>query len=67
MLGIVPLAAAIAGHLFTDLSGPHRGLLLVAAAMLLVPTELPFVDLVGLVLLAVVAALNWRRRRGGQI
>jgi TRAP-type uncharacterized transport system fused permease subunit len=69
VLGIVPLAAAIAGYLFRPVSWPTRLLLLLAALLLLVPGAaisdgaLPdgIVDGVGLALLVGVALVNWRR------
>jgi TRAP transporter 4TM/12TM fusion protein len=71
VLGILPFAAAISGHMFADLSRLQRMLLLLSAALLLVPTkstsfaglELPLSGLIGIVVLAAVAIVN-RRRRG---
>jgi TRAP-type uncharacterized transport system fused permease subunit len=71
VLGIVPFAAGIAGHLFTNLSPLRRGLLVVASAMLLVPgrtlhvgeSELPLLGVGGLLLFAGVALVDWSSRR----
>jgi TRAP transporter 4TM/12TM fusion protein len=71
VLGIVPFAAGIAGHLFTKLSPLRRGLLLVASAMLLLPgrtlqvgeSELPLLGMGGLLLFAGVALVDWSSRR----
>ena len=70
VLGILPLAACIAGYLFTRLSWPFRALLLVAAMLLLLPgAELTsgwvsdvVVDGLGVVLFAGVALINWLAR-----
>ena len=69
VLGILPFAAAISGHLFAELSRLQRILLLVSAALLLVPTrstsfaglELPLFGLIGILVLAAVAIVNWKR------
>jgi TRAP transporter 4TM/12TM fusion protein len=63
VLGIVPFAAAISGHLFTRLSVLQRVLLLAAAALLLVPTQTPLPAWGGIVLLVFVSVIN-RRARG---
>jgi TRAP transporter 4TM/12TM fusion protein len=62
VLGIVPLAAGIAGFLWAPLSMAARFALLAAAALLLYPGA-TIVNIVGAVLLVVVAALEWRKRR----
>ncbi len=70
ILGVVPLAAGIAGYLFSDLSSLWRGASLAAAALLLYPGTnvsltgfaLSPANATGLVLLAVVAAASWRSR-----
>ncbi len=69
LLGIVPLAAAIAGQLFRPLGPAGRAVLLVAAAILLIPHTvwtlgvggLSALDLIGIGLLAGVAFTNWRQ------
>jgi len=68
LLGIIPFAAGIAGHLFAPLPAAPRALLFLAAALLLLPADRftsagPLVGIGGLALLAVVGALNWRARR----
>ena len=71
LAGLVPFAAAISGYLFAPLSGALRGLAVVAAMLLLIPgpslavasIELPVFDLVGLVALAIVVAVNLGLRR----
>jgi TRAP-type uncharacterized transport system fused permease subunit len=60
VLGIVPLAAAIAGYLFGPLSAGLRGLALLAAALLL--AGLSPVGIAGFALLVVLAAISWRSR-----
>ena len=66
ILGILPFAAAIAGHLFTTLSAPQRALLFASAALMLVPAGR--ITLTGgAALLIIVAATNWRRWRRGQV
>jgi TRAP transporter 4TM/12TM fusion protein len=68
VLGIVPLAAAIAGYLFSELTALWRGLSLVAAALLLYPgsdfhfagQDLSSANVAGLALLIVIAAVSWR-------
>jgi TRAP-type uncharacterized transport system fused permease subunit len=70
LLGILPLAAGIAGYLFGPLSGLKRGLLLAAAALVLQPstalalgaTGLSAWDAVGLILMTAVAVTSWRKR-----
>jgi TRAP transporter 4TM/12TM fusion protein len=70
VLGIVPLAACIAGFLFTRLNWPQRALLLLAAILLLLPgSELTsglvsdlVMDGVGLALFVGVALTNWLGR-----
>ncbi|MEE2777080.1 MAG: TRAP transporter fused permease subunit [Acidobacteriota bacterium] len=74
ILGIVPLAAGIAGYLFSDLNTLWRGLSLVTAALLLYPgrdfavagVDLAIANLVGLALLAAVAAFSWVHRNPGR-
>ncbi len=71
VLGIVPLAAGIAGYLFGRLGPGERTLLLAAAAMGLFPeTAGPLADwdlspwnLAGIALFAAVAAVRWRASR----
>jgi len=68
LLGIVPFAAGIAGHLFAPVPAGQRALLFLAAALLLLPADRfsevgPLVGIGGLVVLAVVTTLNWRARR----
>jgi TRAP-type uncharacterized transport system fused permease subunit len=73
LLGIVPFAAAISGHLFAPLGATQRAWLLVSAALLLIPTErvtvpgtsLPLAGAVGLAILLVVAGLNRRAGAAG--
>ena len=70
LLGILPLAAGIAGYLFAPLSRVRRGVLLLSAALLLQPsTTLTFWrggpsvwDAVGMILLAAIAVTSWRDR-----
>jgi TRAP transporter 4TM/12TM fusion protein len=70
VLGIVPFAAAISGHLFAPVGAMHRTLLFASAALLLLPadrfafagTRLPISGGIGLAILVIVAALNWRKR-----
>jgi len=61
-LGIVPLAAAIAGHLFNPLSGFHRTATYTAAALLLAAAAAPnstwLLAPLGVALLAIVGILN---------
>jgi TRAP-type uncharacterized transport system fused permease subunit len=69
VLGIVPLAGAIAGYLFGPLGGLTRLLLLASALLLLLPGSgmtggaLPdgVIDGVGLALLIGVGLFSWRR------
>jgi TRAP transporter 4TM/12TM fusion protein len=69
VLGIIPFAAGIAGHLFAPLSKLQRALLFVSAALLLLPADrfaftdsrLPVFEAAGLVLLAVIAVINKRQ------
>ena len=71
VLGIVPFAAGIAGHLFAPLSPALRVTAFAASAMLLLPgravsvggVELPLLVVIGMVLLATLSVLNWRQRR----
>jgi TRAP-type uncharacterized transport system fused permease subunit len=68
VLGIIPFAAGIAGHLFAPVPAGQRALLFLAAALLLLPADRltsvgPLAGLGGLAVLAVVAAHNWRSRR----
>jgi TRAP-type uncharacterized transport system fused permease subunit len=75
VLGILPLAAGIAGQLFARLSWFARAVLLIAAVLLLLPgRELSggaasnlWFDGIGLTLLGTVAALNWREGRRSRI
>lgn len=70
VLGIIAFAAGIAGHLFVPTSRLERIMLLVAAALLLVPTgdlvlaglHMPVSDLLGTACLLAVATLSWKRR-----
>lgn len=71
LFGIISLAAALAGYMAGPLSLPLRGLLFLAAAMLLAPItkvgDIPVgltVDLAGAVLFGVVAAWNFWSRPG---
>lgn len=69
VLGILSLAAALAGQLRTRLSAPMRGLLFLAAALLLYPGadsllsgyRLTMFDLGGAGVLAAVSLVQWRR------
>jgi len=70
VVGIVALAAGLAGFLVAPLAWPGRAACFVAAACALVPDRLgiagtgfSFVDLAGLAILVVVAAVN--RPRSG--
>jgi TRAP transporter 4TM/12TM fusion protein len=75
VVGILPFAAGIAGYLFNRLSVPQRSLLLLSAGLLLLPAPstnvagigIPFVALVGLVLLTTVAFLNLRQNKKGDV
>jgi TRAP-type uncharacterized transport system fused permease subunit len=75
VLGILPLAAGIAGFLFSELSALLRSLLLIAAALLLFPgdgfsmagQQISYGSLVGLALLLAVAVTSWRSRQPPQI
>ncbi len=60
ILGIIPLAAAIAGYLFGPLSPGLRAGLLAASGLLLLP--IPSTTGAGLVVLAVCFGLAWRQR-----
>jgi TRAP-type uncharacterized transport system fused permease subunit len=72
--GIVPFAAGIAGRLFTNLSALKRVLLLLSAALILLPGpgiesvgwRFPVLDILGVGLFLGTAAVDWggRRRRG---
>jgi len=74
VLGILPLAACIAGYLFARLSWPFRALLLVAAILLLLPgSEMTsgrvgdiVVDGLGIALFAGVALTSWLGRTRGR-
>jgi TRAP-type uncharacterized transport system fused permease subunit len=59
LLGIIPFAAGIAGHLVRPLPVWQRALLFVAAALLLIPGT-PLLPPVGLALFAAVSILNYR-------
>ncbi len=68
--GIVPLAAALGGHLFRPLGMVSRGALLVSAGLALFPgpgpllgrADISLLNLSGIALLAAVAVVEWRRR-----
>ena len=70
VLGILPLAACIAGFLFARLTWPSRALLFLAAMLLLLPgSELTsgrvndiVVNVLGVVVFAGVALFNWSAR-----
>ena len=70
VLGILPLAASIAGFLFARLAWPSRALLLVAAMLLLLPgSEFTsgrandiVVNVLGVAVFAGVALFNWSAR-----
>ena len=69
ILGIVPLAAGIAGYLWTPLSIAVRGGLLLASALLLYPGQDDFlrlgislVNLIGATLLGILVFTQWARR-----
>ncbi len=69
ILGIVPLAAGIAGYLWTPLSIAVRGCLLLASALLLYPGQDDFlrlgislVNLIGATLLGILVFTQWARR-----
>lgn len=70
ILGVVPLAAGIAGYLFAPLDGIRRFLLLACAVLILYPgqvgagTDLTIVNWIGIGVLAVVSSLNWKASRG---
>jgi TRAP transporter 4TM/12TM fusion protein len=59
-VGCVCLAAGLHGYLISRASRWQRALLMAAAFGLIDPT--PITDLIGLVLLAIVAAVQWRAR-----
>ncbi len=70
ILGILALAGAVAGFLFTRLGILERGILVVSAALMLFPgspfqsvTSLPLLDLAGALVLGSTALLDWRRNR----
>ncbi len=71
LAGILPFAAAIAGHLFAPLSPTLRGLMFLAAGLLLLPvgrwslgdSGLSMLTLAGVAILGIVAVLN--RRQAG--
>jgi len=71
ILGIIPLAAGIAGHLWTPLSVASRASLFLASALLLTPIQqdwtgslrLSVFDALGAGLLGVVILTQWRRRK----
>ena len=60
LVGVVSLAAALSGWLLDHASWPERGLLAACAICLMLPGI--GTDVAGLVLLAIVAALQWTRR-----
>ncbi|MCH2372958.1 MAG: TRAP transporter fused permease subunit [Planctomycetes bacterium] len=59
-LGIVALAAGLTGYLKSSLAVAARCMLLVTAALLLAPNYVT--NGIGVVLLAIVAVMNWRSR-----
>ena len=69
-LGVLGFAAGLAGFLFSPLSTSWRALAIVAAALLLAPgaevellgARVSLVDLLGVIVLAVVAVRSWRAR-----
>ena len=68
ILGILALAGAVAGFMFTSLGVLRRGVLLVSAALMLFPgspfeavTSLPLLDLAGALVLGSMAYLDWRK------
>jgi TRAP transporter 4TM/12TM fusion protein len=66
LLGVVPLAAGVAGYLFGPLGMAWRGLGIFAAILILYPAgtvgemSLAPVNMVGLAVLAVLAIVSWR-------
>jgi TRAP-type uncharacterized transport system fused permease subunit len=65
VIGVVLLGAGCAGYLFRPLSWPTRGLLWVAAILLLLPSTsnvLLLADVVGFALGAIIIAWEWSRR-----
>ncbi len=66
LIGIVPLAAGIAGHLANPLSGVFRALLLAAAVLILYPAGpigelvIGWMNYVGFAIFGVVGLLNYR-------
>jgi TRAP transporter 4TM/12TM fusion protein len=68
-LGILGFAAGLAGHFRNALSWGARGLFFLSAALLLYPGKttwglpVPLHDVLGIVLFAVLAALNYRGKR----
>ena len=73
ILGIIPLAAGIAGHLWTPLSVASRASLFLAAALLLTPVQqdwtgglrLSVFDVLGAAVFGAVILAQWRRRKAG--
>lgn len=73
ILGVVAFAAAMAGFLFARLPVVERGLLFLAAALLLAPgpsvnvlgLSLPVLDTSGFVVGVAAAVMNWRRAKAG--
>ena len=71
ILGIIPLAAGIAGHLWSPLSVANRASLFLASALLLTPVQqdwtgglrLSVFDVLGAGLLGAVILTQWRRRK----
>lgn len=68
VIGVVPLAAGIAGHFFGRLSVAMRALMLIAAALVLFPGPgvafagivVSWGNLIGLAMLAAIGAISWR-------
>jgi TRAP transporter 4TM/12TM fusion protein len=75
VLGILPLAACIAGYMFARLAWVSRALLFTAAILLLLPgSELTggqasnvVIDTLGILIFAGVAVASWRTRRGARV
>ncbi len=69
LLGVIPLAAGVAGYLFGPMGMVSRGLGLLAALLILYPAgavgemSLSPVNMVGLAILTVLAVLSWRGSR----
>ncbi|QDU60080.1 DctM-like transporter [Planctomycetes bacterium Pan216] len=75
ILGVIPLAAAIAGYLFTNLSWWMRAGLLVSSAFALFPGQgitlgslwLPVTDIIGIAIFMTLAIINWRAREPAEV